>query len=635
MKYSNDFKQVIKERNREVRGRKGLDGIAANAMKAPKNTLLMGAAARRRAKNMTVNEEQSAQENTEQIIRNDAADTVQLGISAASAIGKSVRKIEDQKQEQKKQAENADAANKTAQQNVHQNVSAQPSQSTSNQLPAEIRAKPEARVVHERKPFRASHIRGDHFELREGRLKTGTAHTAKQANRISYKVTAATFENPTHRIAKQGAENTKYAAKKMVAALQAAAKAAIRAAESAAAALTVTLSGGTVAVIAVILIICMVGTILASPFGIFLHLATDNGSTPLVEGAVSLNSAVNTINNEYLAKVEQLAAAQSDSVHIAVDGNDEDFYQPQNWVDVLAVFAVKTALDLENPMDVIELDETRQKLLREVFWDMNSVKTYTETEVYSEQVVDSDTGKVTTVQKTRRILTVEGNCHNALEMIDEYGFNEDQAEILKEMMESDYWTYWSKLVSAALGYVAEDWAGTVVHAAGGMDIPVLYQYNYKKTVCTINGKSKSVSTSGCGTTSASMVIAYLTGNTAQTPYTLFKWAYDHGYYSGDGLGHDAVSRLCSNYGVRCTWVANTEKNILSALQSGYPVIAHMGSGIFTKGGHYIVLRGVTADGKILVNDPNSSKRTQMAFPLSTIINQARRSNSFGVCKPMN
>ena len=96
----------------------------------------------------------------------------------------------------------------------------------------------------------------------------------------------------------------------------------------------------------------------------------------------------------------------------------------------------------------------------------------------------------------------------------------------------------------------------------------------------------------------------------------------------------AVSRLCSNYGVRCSWVANTEKNILSALQSGYPVIAHMGPGIFTKNGHYIVLRGVTADGKILVNDPNSSKRTQMAFPLSTIIEQARRANSFGVCKPM-
>ena len=39
MKYSNDSKQVIKERSREVRGRKDIDGIVANAMKVPKNAI--------------------------------------------------------------------------------------------------------------------------------------------------------------------------------------------------------------------------------------------------------------------------------------------------------------------------------------------------------------------------------------------------------------------------------------------------------------------------------------------------------------------------------------------------------------------------------------------------------------------
>ena len=148
-------------------------------------------------------------------------------------------------------------------------------------------------------------------------------------------------------------------------------------------------------------------------------------------------------------------------------------------------------------------------------------------------------------------------------------------------------------------------------------------------------KGKSASTSGCGATSMCMVIHYLTGNTEPTPYSLFKWAYDNGYYSGSGLGHEAVSALGKLCGVEGKWIGKNGSKIVEALKSGHPVIAHMGPGIFTRQGHYIVLKGVTDDGKILVNDPNSKSRTGKAYPLSTILNQSKTSSPFMICSPAN
>ena len=132
-----------------------------------------------------------------------------------------------------------------------------------------------------------------------------------------------------------------------------------------------------------------------------------------------------------------------------------------------------------------------------------------------------------------------------------------------------------------------------------------------------------------------MAIHYLTGNTTPTPYTLFKWSYDNGYYHGNGLGHEAVSAMGKLYGVTGKWIGKDGAKIIAALKSGHPVIAHMGPGVFTKQGHYILLKGVTDDGKILVNDPGSKSRTGKAYPLSTILSQAKTSEPFMICSRMN
>ena len=62
---------------------------------------------------------------------------------------------------------------------------------------------------------------------------------------------------------------------------------------------------------------------------------------------------------------------------------------------------------------------------------------------------------------------------------------------------------------------------------------------------------------------------------------------------------------------------------MDALANGKLVVALMTKGRFTSSGHFIVLRGVQ-DGKILVADPASYRRSQKVWDLSIILNEASR-----------
>lgn len=158
---------------------------------------------------------------------------------------------------------------------------------------------------------------------------------------------------------------------------------------------------------------------------------------------------------------------------------------------------------------------------------------------------------------------------------------------------------------------------------GGMAIPQLYQGDYRLPVCICMGENKSVATSGCGATAASMLIAYVTGNTDQTPYTLFYWAAEHGKYHGDGLSFSTVRKLLSNHGVHSQMQVVSADAIRTALNADQPIIMLMGAGTFTREGHYIVLRGLNADGKVMVNDPASTGRSATLYSLNLIVREAK------------
>ncbi len=142
-------------------------------------------------------------------------------------------------------------------------------------------------------------------------------------------------------------------------------------------------------------------------------------------------------------------------------------------------------------------------------------------------------------------------------------------------------------------------SGVILH--GGMAIPLYYQWEYGDVAYG----GGSIATSGCGPTSFAMVASYLTGRTI-TPVDAVSWCGNAYYVPGAGTAWSYFSGACSHFGLAAPVQTNDMQSVLLALQEGKPVISSQGPGLFTSAGHFIVLRGVDENGRVLVNDPNDN-----------------------------
>lgn len=135
--------------------------------------------------------------------------------------------------------------------------------------------------------------------------------------------------------------------------------------------------------------------------------------------------------------------------------------------------------------------------------------------------------------------------------------------------------------------------------------------------------SSRVGLSGCAPTCLSMVVLALTGNEKATPDQIAAYAEQAGYYQeGVGTSWSLMTEGCEHYGVHGREIGLDENVIREHLACGDPIICSMRPGDFTTSGHFIVLAGV-ADGKIIVNDPNSRRRSAVLWDYDTIQPQIR------------
>ena len=164
--------------------------------------------------------------------------------------------------------------------------------------------------------------------------------------------------------------------------------------------------------IAVVVVICLCGIILASPLGIFF--AGPDETT----GAVSPAQAVAQINGELGEKISSMQAEGGYDT-LEIQG------QPPPWSDILAVFAAKTAGAADGTTVAI-LDAANVEALRTVFWDMTKLASS------SREVEHPASGD--TPAWTEQILTVTITARTPDDMRVFYSFTEEQNEALDELL---------------------------------------------------------------------------------------------------------------------------------------------------------------------------------------------------------
>ena len=246
----------------------------------------------------------------------------------------------------------------------------------------------------------------------------------------SAKTTAKTAQKgvkTAQRTAKAAAKATakflKVAAKAIVAAVKATA-AAIKGIAAAIAA------GGWIAVV-VILLICMIGLVVGSVFGIF-------APNPDNENGITIVQTVREANAEYEAQIAEIKS-RYDYDMCFVTG------EPCEWSLAIAVYAVKT----NRTEDVVTFDEAKAEVLKEIYRCLNRMDVHTEQVTVKETHLETqEDGSVVPVEQegVKTYLYIDTVSLTAEEAANLYGFDTKQREQLDTLMSQDFDEMWAVLV---------------------------------------------------------------------------------------------------------------------------------------------------------------------------------------------
>ena len=271
-----------------------------------------------------------------------------------------------------------------------------------------------------------------------------TIKTAEQTARTTIKTTQAAAKTAqktaqaTAKAAKTAAQTACATAKATAAGIKAAVKAttaAVKAIIAGTKALIAAIAAGGWVAVVIILVICVIGLIVGSCFGIFFS-GEDSGT------GQTMRQAVQEINADYQSQIDT-ARANLTYDELEMSGSRAV------WPEVLAVYAVKTTTDPGDPQEVATVDDSKKAILKDIFWRMNEISSRTKSKT-EEVITETDDGHgnivETTTTVTRTYLYITASHKTAEEMADHFNFTADQRKQLSELLAEENRRLWSAVL---------------------------------------------------------------------------------------------------------------------------------------------------------------------------------------------
>lgn len=381
-------------------------------------------------------------------------------------------------------------------------------------------------------------------------------------------------------IAKETAKRTAQGVKVAVKATVSAIKAIIAGTK---ALVAVIIAGGWVAVI-VIIVICLVALMCSSIFGIFFS------SQKTSANSITMNTVVAECNQEFSDKLQSIQ-----------DSNPHDDYVLEgsmaSWKDVLIVYTIKQSNGV-NQQDVMTIDDNKKNVIKQIFWDMNSLTSEVKDEMVTEQGTNADEMPK---QVQKKVLHIKINTKTLEQMKNDYHFSPAQNKQLAELTDNKYARLWNGVI-----YGATDSGEYVNWRQAGQSWSNIKIGNTNSTIGNI----------GCLVTSIAILIEKSGVPTPNiepfNPGTFVEALNKNGGFDGRGnLYYGPISKVVPNFkyvgNVNLRGKSRSEKLALITqyVNAGYFVTEEV-KGATPGNQHWVAVTGVNGNNVIMV-DPASNQ----------------------------